>query len=512
MKSSASSAILQQRTAGVLLHISSLPSIHGIGDLGTEATSYADWLSSAGFTLWQVLPLVPAGDGNSPYCSLAAFAGNPLFISLEKLLEWKLLKDADLENPPLFNLERVEFSSVAEYKMPLILKAAKAFIKNPKHPLHKNFLNYKKNEAQWLDDATLFQLLREENANKRWWLWKKDIRDRDPKALAAARTRLASKLEEQKAIQFFFDEQWRLLKSYCTSKNITLVGDIPIYVGGDSADVWAHRHLFKVSSDGQATKVAGCPPDAFSQTGQFWGNPVYNWKEHKRTGFDWWIRRVRRALQHTELVRIDHFRGLAAYWEIPATDKDARGGQWVEGPSHDFINAMHKALGHLPFIAEDLGYIDEPVIRLRDDHNLPGMMILQFAFGDRNTNEHSLHAAKPNRIMYPGTHDNETLLGWWENLSENARTHSRSYLGLSLSDKHDVAHAVIRATLASIANHAIVPMQDILGLNNSARMNTPGTEGPQNWSWRMSAGTNGTHLAAKYLSLNSLFGRYSNKN
>jgi 4-alpha-glucanotransferase len=496
-----------ERTAGILLHISSLPSEFGIGDLGVHARAFVDWMSHAGFTLWQVLPIVPVGEGNSPYCSPTAFGGNPLFLCLHTLVEWKLLAQKDIATPPLFDLNQVEYKGVLAYKMPLLKKAAQNLLANPKHKLFKDFQNYKKKQSYWLEDSALFSVLRERNNNTQWWNWPKELRNRATEALASARKKYATEISETMALQFFFDLQWAALKSYCAKNQIALVGDIPIYVGGDSADVWANPQLFKLGANGTATKVAGCPPDAFSQTGQLWGNPVYNWKEHENTNFSWWISRAKRALEHAHIVRIDHFRGLAAYWEIPAEDTDARGGKWVKGPSHAFFEALQNAFGSLPFIAEDLGYIDEPVIELRDTHNLPGMMILQFAFGSNAANEHLPHNAVRNRIIYTGTHDNETLVGWWNNLSENARTHMRNYLGAHHADTREVAKSMMRSVLASIANHAVLPMQDVLGLDNSARMNTPGTDGSHNWAWRMGHDSLGSHLAKELRALIELYGR-----
>ncbi len=495
------------RSSGVLLHVSSLPSRFGIGEMGSSARTFVDWIAQAGISQWQVLPLVPAGDGNSPYCSWAAFGGNPLFIDLETLAEWNLLSEKDIENPPLFDLARVEFEKVNAFKTPLLRKAAQALFNNIKHPLQRAFENYKKEQNHWLPDAALFYVLREQQDKKSWWLWKKEFRDRDPKALAAARKKHANEIEIEMTLQFFFDTQWKDLKNYCARNKVAIVGDIPIYVGADSVDVWANRNLFKLQPSGFPQKIAGCPPDAFSQTGQLWGNPVYNWTEHQATNFSWWISRTKRALQHADIVRIDHFRGLAAYWEIPCQDKDARGGKWVEGPGHSFLNSIKKSLGYLPFIAEDLGFIDEPVIELRDTHQLPGMMILQFAFGTNATNEHLPHNAERNRVMYPGTHDNETLLGWWNNLSENARVHMRNYLGLPYADDREVTKSMMRTVLASIANSAILSMQDILGMDNCGRMNIPGTEGPHNWSWRMPCGSLGLHVARELHSWNELYGR-----
>jgi 4-alpha-glucanotransferase len=500
-------SLTDQRLAGILLHVSSLPSRYGIGDLGAAARSFVEWIADAGISLWQVLPLVPAGDGNSPYCSWASFGGNPLFIDLEALVQWQLLTENDIATPPLFSQSSVEFQNVAAYKMPLLQKAAKNLISNSKHPQHKAFVAYQKKQNHWLSDAALYYVLRENNKNNPWWQWPKDLRERNPVALNAARKKHAQDIAIVMALQFFFDTQWRDLKDYCAKNNVAIVGDIPIYVGGDSADVWANKELFKLKPNGTADKVAGCPPDAFSQTGQLWGNPVYDWKQHTETDFAWWVSRAKRALEHANVVRIDHFRGLAAYWEIPGQDTDARGGKWVKGPSHAFLNALKNALGGLPFIAEDLGYIDEPVIELRDNHQLPGMMILQFAFGANAANEHHPHNAERNRVMYPGTHDNETLIGWWKNLPENSRIHMRNYLGISHSDEREVAKAMMRTVLASIANHAILPMQDVLGLDNSARMNTPGTEGAHNWSWRMAPNSLGAHLAQELAMWVDMFGR-----
>jgi 4-alpha-glucanotransferase len=507
MKQDKTNSLLTVRSAGVLLHITSLPGRFGTGELGTEAHAFVDWMAEAGFTLWQVLPPVPAGKGNSPYCSWTAFGGNPMFISLDWLVKHELLAEKEIAAAPLFPEDRLDFAAVTAFKLPLIRKAAASLVGNKSHRLKTSFENFCRKHADWLDDAVLFSLLSERYGEKPWQQWPTQLRDRAPATLVAEQKKLAREIAREKAIQFFFETQWHELRAHCKKRGVALVGDIPIYVGLDSSDVWTHRALFKLDKQGNPTSVAGVPPDAFSQTGQLWGNPVYEWPRHKAQSFAWWIARMERALELTDIVRIDHFRGLAEYWDVPAGDCDARRGKWLPGPGHALFHALKAHFGSLPIIAEDLGYITADVHELRDAHNLPGMSILQFAFGSTGESEHQPHTYPRNRVVYPGTHDNETLIGWWQNLSENTRVHARRYLGLHSGDPRAVAECMLRHSLLSHANLCIIPMQDILGLGNEARFNSPGTEGPHNWSWRMSKNGLGTFLATEWRERIALYGR-----
>ncbi len=492
------------RHSGILFHITSLPGPYGIGDMGPQAFAFADSLKQAGQSIWQVLPLGPTGYGDSPYQSFSTFAGNELLIAPELLKKDGWLSDADIGDIPAFPPERVDYGWVLYWKKPLLFKAAEKFLDKASAAQKKEYEDFRKKNAEWLDDYALFMSIKEhytELAIKAdvfgaMWAnyWPKDLALAEPKAIAAWKKDNACNIECRAVLQFFFFRQLAALKSYANGKGIKIIGDIPIFVAYDSVDVWAHKELYLLDKEGIPTDVAGVPPDYFSADGQLWGNPLYNWPVHKASGYAWWIKRVEAALAMYDIVRIDHFRGIESNWAIPFGEKTARKGEWRKGPDHDIIEAFRKELGHdLPIIAEDLGFITPEVHALRDDFDLPGMRILQFAFnaaesgkGLSTDNSFLPHNYAPNTVVYTGTHDNDTLRGWLEGkASELELGYIDQYLGHKSPDQ---VKALIFEALKSVARWAIFPMQDILNLGDTARMNTPSTLGAHNWSWRIKEG------------------------
>ncbi|MDP2345458.1 MAG: 4-alpha-glucanotransferase [Deltaproteobacteria bacterium] len=473
------------RSAGVLLHPTSLPSRHGIGDLGAGARAFVDWLAHAGCQRWQILPLVPVGESWSPYASLSALAGNPLMIDLDNLVTRGLLTKDEAEpvtsagGATTFSPDNVDWKVVPGFKQSRIDIACDRYAATK---AGQDALARYRHQQPWIDDDALFIAVKNANASKPWWEWEKGLKQREPAALERARADLRAAIDRRVLEQSLFEEQWQGLRAYARSKGVSFIGDAPIYVADDSADVWAHRELFELDDEGQPTHVAGCPPDAFSETGQWWGSPLYRWDVLKATGHKWWVERIRRQLALTDVVRIDHFRGFAGYWSIPKKAKDARSGVWREGPGQALFDDVQKALGpNLPIIAEDLGVITDDVIALRDRIGLPGMKILQFAFGAGHDNAYLPHHHVENCVIYTGTHDNDTTLGWWKSEADHVRDHVRLYLG---RDGSDVVWDFIRLAMLSVGHTAIVPFQDILTLDSGARLNTPGLA-TGNWSWRV---------------------------
>lgn len=482
------------RSAGVLLHPTSLPGPYGIGDLGAEAHRFADWLHSAGMKLWQMLPLNPTGYGDSPYQALSAFAGNPMLISPDALaVEGWLPKPPKLVLPQCSE-EEVCFQDVLPLKAELLDRAAANFLSSESGK--SEFKQFASDNAWWLDDAALFLAAKEAHGQRAWTEWDPALRRRDPAALQKWRTDLAPDIEAQKFWQFQFFKQWKALKAHCGELGIRVMGDIPIYVAHDSADVWSNPHLFWLDEEGQPTKVAGVPPDYFSATGQLWGNPIYRWDVMKQDGFSWWIRRFRAALEMFDLVRVDHFRGFQAYWEIPAGEKTAINGQWVEAPGAEMFRAVTATLGSLPIVAENLGVITPQVEAIRHEFDYPGMAILQFAFStDPQAPTFRPHNYERHLVAYTCGHDNDTTQGWWHSGVadstrsaadvEKERSDALSYFGVAESQMDSEANWVlVRNVMMSVADTAIFPMQDVLGLGSSARMNIPATLGG-NWKWRM---------------------------
>ena len=471
---------MSHRAAGVLLHPTSLPSRFGVGDLGPAADAFLDWAASAGQSLWQVMPLGPTSFHNSPYHCLSTFAGNSLLISPERLVEDGLLDPSHLADPPPFPRDRVDYGPVITWKRQLLRTSwQEALERRP--GLKEELRAFAEDPAQrdWLPDWTLFASLVGRNRSISWPQWPREIVEREPAALAAARQELAGEIEFRTYRQWLFFRQWDRVKREANRRGIRIVGDVPIYVALSSADVWANRCLFAVDADGRPEAVAGVPPDYFRPTGQLWGNPLYRWDVLAADGFRWWIERLRLKFRLADIVRIDHFRGLSAYWEVKAGETTAMNGRWLKGPGMALFAEVRRALGERPIIAEDLGSIDDEVKALLAATGFPGMRVLQFAFGDEDS-LYLPHHHTPNSVVYTGTHDNDTTRGWWETLDEPTRAKVRDYLG---TDGREIEWDLIRAAYASVAERAVVPMQDVAGLGSEARMNYPGRmEG--NWAWR----------------------------
>jgi 4-alpha-glucanotransferase len=471
------------RHAGVLLHPTSLPGHYGIGDLGDELIAFLDWAASAGMQLWQVLPLNPPGYGYSPYGCLSSFAGNPLLISPQRLLQDGLLNDDDVADVPPFPADHVDFDTVVPYKFSLLRIAWQRFQESAADDLRGSLEAFAAapEQREWLDDYALFMSLKDAAGGGPWWMWERALVKRDAKAIARAREEYADAIRFWIFVQWVFFRQWTIVRESAHARGIRIVGDVPIYVASDSADVWGHQELFVLDENGEPTVVAGVPPDYFSKTGQRWGNPLYRWDLMRETQFQWWVSRIRTNLCLADLVRLDHFRGFAAYWEIPASEPTAVNGRWMPGPGLALFDAIRDALGELPLVAEDLGFITEDVHELRRATGLPGMRILQFGFAS-DDNVHLTHRYEYATVAYTGTHDNDTARGWFEQADDDERQRALSYAGATGAD--DIAWQLIRAVYISVAQTVIVPVQDILGLGTDARMNTPGKE-HGNWSWRM---------------------------
>jgi 4-alpha-glucanotransferase len=468
------------RLTGILLHPTSLPSRGGIGDFGPAAYEFLDFLASARQGLWQVLPLGPPANGNSPYSSTSAFAGNPLLISLERLAEHGWIEDSQLKELPN-PVGLIDYDQVHEHKLPLLMRGAGKFLASAPENVRSRFERFRAENEWWLEDFVLYDALRHRYDRQPWNTWPPELACRDAGALQNARSELASEMAVRRVIQFFFYEQWRALRLYCAQKSIRVVGDIAIFVDYDSADVWANRELFRLQDDLQPEAVSGVPPDAYSATGQRWGNPLYDWNAMRSQGYKWWVQRLRWATQTCDFIRLDHFRGFAQFWEIPASEPTAIHGRWVDGPRDELFNKLREELGGLPFFAEDLGYITPDVHELRERHQIPGIAVLQFGFSDPGAHMYLPHRLASDRVVYTGTHDNDTTLGWWKSgTSDHERRAVENYVGRS---EDGVNWAFIRAAQASVASFSIAPLQDVLGLGSEARLNTPSvTNG--NYRWR----------------------------
>jgi 4-alpha-glucanotransferase len=484
------------RSSGVLLHPTALPSAFGIGDLGPAAFEFIDWLAAAGQRLWQVLPLGPTGYGDSPYQCLSAFAGNPLLISLEELIEDRLLTKEDAGSRHLFRSERADFPEVIAHRRAIWPRVLERFDTTARPATRHRFDRFCGAHAHWLDDFALFMAVKDAQGQREWTAWERDIAQRDPSAMARWSRSCAREVRLHKLVQFLFFEQWQRVRDACRARSIEIMGDLPIFVAHDSADVWARRELFRLDDNGHPTVLAGVPPDYFSATGQLWGNPHYRWDVLVQTGYAWWLERFRAVLAFVDRVRIDHFRGFEASWEVAAGAPTAVHGEWVKGPGAALFEAVQSTLktDELPFVAENLGVITPEVEALRERFGLAGMAILQFAFGtDPQASSFKPHNYSRNLAVYTGTHDNDTTVGWWtgaaghstrsESDTANEHEQARRYLDL---DGREVHWEFIRAVLASVADTAIVPVQDLLGLGSEARMNRPGSASG-NWRWRLGA-------------------------
>jgi 4-alpha-glucanotransferase len=483
---------MQERASGILVHPSCLPSHGGIGDFGPAAYAFLDFLTDAQQSLWQILPLVPIGYGNSPYSGLSAFAGNPFLISLERLSERGWIARERVETLPS-DVRPVDYELVRTRKFPLLQEAAANFLAqaNPEH--RERFDKFCWMNGWWLEDFVLFAVLRRKFNFVSWNMWPRDIAERRQKGLARVREQYAQEINLSRVIQFFFFEQWRALHQECRRRGIRVIGDVAIFVSYDSADVWAHPDIFRLKDDLSPEVVAGVPPDFFSANGQRWGNPLYRWDVLAERRYDWWVKRMKFALQMCDIVRIDHFRGFESYWEIPAEEDTAVHGRWIRGPKEHFFHVLREELGDLPLIAEDLGLITKEVIALRNQLGIPGMKVIQFGFGDRGAHIYLPHQYNENCIVYTGTHDNDTTVGWWKNCSDKERKAALAYFG----DAPDGMHwAMIRGAEGSVAKFCVIPLQDVLGLDSDSRMNIPSyPEG--NWTWRYQPDALTKELAAK---------------
>lgn len=471
-----------ERISGVLLHITSLPSLGGVGDFGPAAYGFVDFLVSAKQRLWQVLPLSPTGYGSSPYSALSAFAGNPLLISLEILARDGWLSEDRFENIPGHE-GPCDFGAAWEQKIPLIEEAAANFLDHASRDERLRFQRFCQENLSWLTDYAIYTVLRRRFNYQSWNEWPTEYARRNPNSMAALMNESARELAIEQAVQFFFNEQWMALRAYCTERKIRILGDIAIFVSYDSADVWTHPEIFELDEELHPIRVSGVPPDYFSSTGQRWGNPLYKWSLLQENGFDWWVARIRRALALYDQIRLDHFRGFEAYWSIPADEETATNGQWVKAPGHALFNRLKEIFGELPFIAEDLGLITKEVDELREYFCMPGMRILQFGFADRGGHLYLPHRYVENTVVYTGTHDNNTTLGWWcTDATAVERTNVQTYLH-RLDHENDIVWAMIKAAAGSVAATCIFPLQDILHLGGKARMNTPAAANG-NWTWR----------------------------
>ena len=498
--------MLDFRASGVLLHPTSLPSRFGIGDLGENAYRFVDFLAKSDQQIWQILPIGPTGYGNSPYLSYSALAGNPLLISPAILQSQGWLTEEELYSLPEFPLDRVDFDWVIATKMPLLRKASDRFKDNASSDQQEDFRRFGNAQNDWLSDYALFMSLKSAHEGKGWNQWESDIAYRQPQAMAQWATKLADDIFFHKFVQYQFFRQWKNLKQYANEKGIRLFGDIPIYVAHDSVDVWAHKEIFCLDEEtGEAALMAGVPPDYFSATGQLWGNPVYNWEELKKTDFKWWMRRLEAMLEYVDIIRIDHFRGFQAYWGVPQGEDTAMNGTWLDAPGDEFFQLVEKKLGKLPIVAEDLGVITPEVEALRDKYNFPGMKIIQFAFDDDRTNGFlPYNYTNPNCIVYTGTHDNNTTVGWFNERSPEGKSRVIDYLGCLCDD--GIHWALIRLALGSVGNTVVLPFQDILGLGTDAKMNTP-SQASGNWSWRCRAEAFNDELSGRLKYLTYLYGR-----
>ncbi len=495
------------RASGILLHPTSLPGPYGIGDLGPAAFAFVDKLVKAGQTYWQILPLGPTGHGNSPYSLYSAFAGNTLLISPETLAADGLVSQDSLSAVPVFPAERVDFDKVTAWKAAIFAEAFAAFRSCGETAVRDEYDAFCSENSWWLDDYAIFRALKTSHNDAPWNAWTQPLRQRDRSAITTIGSQLTRGIHAEKFAQFLFFRQWAALKRYANNTGVRIIGDIPIFVAHDSADVWCNQKLFKLNADGSPKVVAGVPPDYFSETGQLWGNPIYDWDAMRVLDFGWWTARIAFTLRLTDAVRLDHFIGFIRNWEVPGGDKTAENGNWANVPGREFFSMLRGRIGHLPVIAEDLGSLTPEVENLRDEFGFPGMRILQYAFGGDAYNRDLPHNFPQNCVTYTGTHDNDTTAGWYASAPKNVRTHCRKYLQITGRNAH---WDMIRAALASVANTAIIPAQDLLGLGTESRMNTPATASG-NWEWRLKDGQLVDEVCEKLLDLTVTFGRTNSR-
>ncbi|MBX9671436.1 MAG: 4-alpha-glucanotransferase [Candidatus Obscuribacterales bacterium] len=503
------------RSSGILFHPSSLPSKYGIGDFGKEAYQFIDFLEESGQHIWQILPLGPTGFGDSPYQCLSAFAGNVMFVSLDDLVEDKYLDEDDTATAPGFTADRIAYGEVIEFKTKILSKAYANFRKTTDTGRQAAFLSFCQKNSWWLDDYALFRVLKEKHGGISWNNWNEDFAKREPQAIAKAESDFSDEIDEQKFYQYLFFKQWNKLKQYCNEKKIAIVGDLPIFVAYDSADVWRYPEYFKLDEDGTPLVVSGVPPDYFSATGQLWGNPLYNWDRLRKDKFDWWIQRMEASLETVDVIRIDHFRGFAASWEVPYGETTAQKGKWVPTPGNEFFSALQKHFGDtLPIIVEDLGVITPDVEELRDGFEFPGMRILQMAFGSDSCNIDLPHNYIQHSVVYTGTHDNDTTIGWFKSQAgtgssrdaEQIEYERERCLRYLRSDGKNINWDFINSAFASVACIAIIPMQDVLGLGSTSRMNLPASQ-EGNWAWRMRSDALTSDVSQKLKDVTTLYGR-----
>lgn len=493
------------RTSGVLMPISSLPSPYGIGTMGKAARKFVDFLDKSGQTYWQILPICPTSYGDSPYQSFSSFAGNPYFIDLEYLCKEGLLKKKECESFDWGgSIKHVDYGTMYSSRYALLKKAYTRFMKQ----VPQDYDEFCKKESEWLEDYALFMALKDANDGKAWSEWKKELKFRQEEAITQAKTQYAEDIEFYRMLQYLFFEQWKSLKAYANEKGIEIIGDVPIYVAGDSADVWANPSQFYLDKELNPIEVAGCPPDAFSEDGQFWGNPLFRWDEMKKDQYTWWTKRIAAMAKLYDIVRIDHFRGFDSYYAIPAKDDTARNGKWKEGPGMDLFDALEKKLGKLPIIVEDLGFLTPSVHKLLKDSGFPGMKVIQFAFDAREDSDYLPHNYPEHCVVYTGTHDNDTCMGWMKTAPKAAIKYAKEYLNLTKEEGYN--WGLMRGAWSSVAELAIVPMQDLIGLGSEARLNTPSTIG-DNWKWRATEEQIDNKLAKRLLKYMVMYGRERKK-
>ena len=489
------------RSGGVLMHISSLPSPYGIGTMGKEARKFADFLEKSGQKYWQILPICPTSYGDSPYQSFSSFAGNPYFIDLETLCKEKLLKKSECESFPWGkNPHYVDFGIMYQSRYQLLKIAYGRFMKN----VPEDFESFCKEEADWLEDYSLFMALKDAHDGVAWFEWEKEIKTREEAALEEARKKYAEDITFYKMLQYLFFKQWRALKEYVNAKNIEIIGDVPIYVAGDSADVWANPKQFYLDENLDPIDVAGCPPDAFSEDGQLWGNPLFRWDEMKKDDYTWWTKRIKAMSKLYDVVRIDHFRGFDSYYAIPGKDTTAKNGEWRKGPGMDLFETLEKKLGKLNIIVEDLGFLTPSVLKLVADSGFPGMKVVQFAFDSREGSDYLPHNYPTHCVVYTGTHDNDTILGWMKTAPKASVKFAKEYL--NLTEEEGLNWGMMRGAWSSVGDIAIVTMQDIIGIDSKGRMNIPSTLGG-NWEWRATADQIDNKLAKRVYKYMEMYGR-----